>query len=100
MSLLNNIIHGLSNFLHTISDHGNAMVSKLITYTGVASIGTGGVLGVASGTAEKLAQAQGFGWADYAAIVSIISGVCLIIKNLVDVYYTIKEKQSKKKNKE
>ena len=90
MSLLNNI-------LHTISDHGNALISKGITYYGLASIGTGGALGVTSGTVEKVTQSQGLGLSDYAAIVSIIGGVCLIIKNLVDVYFTIKEKRNEKK---
>lgn len=92
MSLLNNI-------LHAISDHGNAVASKVVTYYGLASIGTGGVLGATSGTVDKVVQSQGLGITDYAAIVSMIGGVCLIIKNLVDVYYTIKEKQSAKKNK-
>lgn len=92
MSLLNNI-------LHTISDHGNAVASKVVTYYGLASIGTGGALGVTSGTVDKVVQSQGLGLADYAAIVSIIGGVCLIIKNLVDVYFTIQEKRNAKNKK-
>lgn len=87
----------LNSILHTISDHGNTLASKVVTYYGLASIGTGGALGVASGTAEKVAQSQGLGLADYAAIVSIIGGVCLIIKNLVDVYFTIQEKRNAEK---
>lgn len=87
----------ISNLLHTISDHGNVIASKVVTYFGVVSIGSGGALGVASGTAEKIAQQQAFGLSDWAAIVSIIGGLCLIIKNSVDTYYKIQEKRSEKK---
>lgn len=87
----------LSNLFHAISDNGNLIASKAITYWGVLSIGTGGALGVSSGTVDKVVHSQGLTLADYAAIVSLVGGVCLIIKNLVDVYYTIKEKRSGKK---
>lgn len=82
-----------NNLLHAISDHGNAIASKVITYFGIASIGGGGVLGVANGTAEKVAQAQTFGLPDWAAVVSIVGGLCLIIKNGVDTYYTLKDRR-------
>ena len=89
----------ISNILHAISDHGNALVSKAVTYLGVVSIGGGGALGVASGTAEKIAQNQSFGLPDWAAIVSIVGGICLIIKNSIDAYYTIQDRRERKKAK-
>ena len=89
MSLVNDIFHA-------ISDHGNAVLSKFVTYFGVVSIGSGGALGVANGTASKVAQDQFLTLPDYAAIVSIIGGICLVIKNAVDIYYKIKEKRSEK----
>jgi hypothetical protein len=89
----------ISNILHAISDHGNALVSKAVTYFGVVSIGGGGALGVASGTAEKIAQNQSFGLPDWAAIVSIVGGICLIIKNSIDAYYTIQDRRERKKAK-
>lgn len=87
----------ISNILHAISDHGNALVSKVVTYFGVVSIGGGGALGVASGTAEKIAQNQSFGLPDWAAMVSIVGGICLIIKNSIDAYYTIQDRREKKR---
>lgn len=87
----------INNILHVISDHGNAVVSKGVTYFGVVSIGSGGALGVASGTVEKIAQNQSFGLPDWAAIVSIVGGVCLIIKNSIDAYYTIQDRREKKR---
>ena len=89
----------ISNILHAISDHGNSLVSKAVTYFGVVSIGGGGALGVASGTAEKIAQNQSFGLPDWAAIVSIVGGICLIIKNSIDAYYTIQDRRERKKAK-
>ena len=87
----------ISNIFHAISDHGNALVSKVVTYFGVVSIGGGGALGVASGTAEKIAQNQSFGLPDWAAMVSIVGGICLIIKNSIDAYYTIQDRREKKR---
>lgn len=89
----------INNILHAISDHGNTIVSKVITYFGVVSIGSGGALGVANGTAEKIAQSQSFGLPDWAAIVSIVGGVCLIIKNSIDAYYTLKDRRENAKRK-
>lgn len=87
----------ISSVFHAISDHGNAIASKFITYFGMVSIGGGGVLGVANDTAQKIAEQQSFGLPDWAAVVSIVGGLCLIIKNGVDTYYTIKDRRAKKK---
>lgn len=82
----------INSLIHAISDHGNVIASKIITYFGIVSIGSGGALGVASGTAEKLAYNQSFGLPDWAAVVSIVGGLCLIIKNSIDAYYTVKDR--------
>ena len=87
----------INNVLHAISDHGNTIASKIITYFGVVSIGSGGALGVASGTAEKIAQNQSFGLPDWAAVVSIVGGICLIVKNSIDAYYTVKDRRERKR---
>lgn len=79
----------ISNILHTISDHGNVIASKTITSVGLVSVGGGGVIGVANGTAEKVAQAQAFGVTDWAAVVSIVGGISFIVKNVVDSYLNI-----------
>lgn len=86
-----------SNILHAISDHGNTIASKVITYFGFVSIGSGGALGVTNDTAQKIAESQSLGLPDWAALVSIVGGVCLIIKNAIDTYYTIKDRRSKNK---
>ena len=87
----------ISNILHAISDHGNTILSKAVTYFGVVSIGSGGALGVASGTAEKIAQNQVFGLPDWAAMVSIVGGICLIVKNSIDAYCTVQDRREKKR---
>ena len=86
----------LGNVLHQISDHGNVIASKAITYFGLASIGGGGALGVANNTAQKVVLDQSFGLPDWAAVVSIVGGICLIIKTVVDTYYKIKNEREKK----
>lgn len=88
----------ISSALHTISDHGNALASKAVTYMGVsAGIGGGSVLGVVNGTAGKVVNSQQFGVQDWAAVVAIVSGACLAIKTIVDTYYTIQDRKDKKK---
>jgi hypothetical protein len=76
-----------------MSDAGNVIASKLTTWFGVASISTGATLGVVNDTAAKVAG-SGVDWTiqDYAAIVALIGGVTLVIKNSVDIYYRIKSK--------
>jgi len=81
--------------MHAISDHGNEIASKLVTWFGVASVGTGGVIGVANDTASRILDPSLWGLPDYAAIVAMCGGITLIIKNIVDVYFTIKNKGGK-----
>lgn len=88
----------ISNILHAVSDHGNTIASKLVTYMGVsAGIGGGSVLGVVNGTAGKIAKSEQFGIQDWAAVVAIISGLCLAIKTAVDTYYTVQDRKDKKR---
>lgn len=88
------ILHAANDFLHGISDAGNVIASKITTWFGVASIGTGATLGVVNETAQKIASAEPAIWTlqDYAAIVAMVGGVTLVIKNLVDIYYRVKSK--------
>lgn len=86
------------NIIHTISDHGNVIASKVIMYFGIASVGTGGTLGVMNDTVQKVTGAESAAWglADWAAVVSIAGGLSLIIKTIVDVYFKIRaERRSK-----
>lgn len=85
----------LNNLMHAISDHGNIVASKALTFFGVTSVGGGLAGGVVSGTAHKIAESQAFGLPDWAAVVSIIGGLSLIIKNAVDVYYSRLDRKDK-----
>lgn len=87
----------LNTILHAISDHGNAILSKNIVLLGYVGIGVGAGGGVVSGTADKIVNDVSFGLPDWAAIVAIISGLSLIIKNGVDTYYKIKDRRNKEK---
>ena len=81
---MNKLSEIISNVAMTISDHGNALVSKLIHSTGLISIGTVG--------GAKLAETTGVtdgnpleGW---ALIISMTGGILFIIKLCVDMYYS------------
>lgn len=91
---MSRISHIVNEFLHGISDAGNVIASKITTWFGVASIGTGATLGVVNETAQKIASSEPSIWTlqDYAAIIAMVGGITLVIKNLVDIYYRVKSK--------
>lgn len=88
----------LQNLMHSISDQGNVIASKVITYLGVTSIGAGATLGVANDTVQKVISHEPSVWTlpDYAALVSIFAGLSLIIKTVVDTYYKVKNERKEK----
>jgi hypothetical protein len=90
---MSKLSHIVSDLLHGMSDAGNVIASKITTWLGVASISTGATLGVVNDTAAKVAG-SGVEWTlqDYAAVVAVVGGITLVIKNLVDIYYRIKSK--------
>jgi hypothetical protein len=98
-TILQQIALDFQSLAMTISDHGNALVSKIITYLGLASVGVGGAIGFANDTASRITQPMSWGIPDWAAIVSMAAGISLIIKTLVDVYYKIKAERRKDKEK-
>lgn len=83
--------HLINNLLHWISDAGNVIAAKITTWFGVASISTGATLGVVNDTAAKVAG-SGAEWTlqDYAAVVAVVGGITLVVKNVVDIYYRVK----------
>lgn len=87
----------VSELLHAISDHGNVLASKSIVLFGYIAMGVGVGGGVANDTVSKIANDVAFGLPDWAAVVAIISGLSLIIKNSVDTYYNIKDRRTKAK---
>lgn len=86
--------HIVNECLHGISDAGNVIASKITTWFGVASISTGATLGVVNDTVDKIASSEPVIWTlqDYAAIVAMVGGITLIIKNAVDIYFRVKSK--------
>ena len=89
-SVIDSITHHLSDSLRYFSDIGNAAASKVTTWFGLASVGTGATLGVTNDTMEKVASGAEWGLPDYAALISIIGGLAFFIKVCVDIYYKIK----------
>lgn len=81
----------VNELLHGISDAGNVIASKITTWFGVASISTGATLGVVNDTVAKVSGSGGE-WTlqDYAAVVALVGGITLVIKNVVDIYYRVK----------
>ena len=88
---MSKVIQIMSESLHWFSDAGNVIASKMVTWFGVASIGAGALLGATNDTvAEAACSGAEWGPTDYGAIVAIVGGVTLVIKNVVDVYYRVK----------
>lgn len=75
-----------------LSDHGNVLLSKIVHYFGLASIGTGVAIGAATNAMDRLMTPDLWQLSDWAVIVSITGGITFIVKNLVDLYFTIKNK--------
>ena len=80
------LTEAISQMAMTISDHGNALVSKIIHGTGLISIGTIGGAKIA----EKSGISQGNPLEDWALCISMTGGVLFIVKLCVDIYYSRK----------
>jgi len=80
------------HLLTALSDHGNVLLSKVVHYFGLASVGTGVAIGAATNSMDRIMQPELWQLSDWAVIVSITGGITFIIKNLVDTYFTIKNK--------
>lgn len=91
---MSRISHIVNECLHGISDAGNVIASKITTWFGVASISTGATLGVVNDTVDKIASSESAVWTlqDYAAVVAMVGGITLVIKNVVDIYFRVKSK--------
>lgn len=85
----------LNHLLTAISDHGNALLNKLLYSYGYLSISAGAILATANQTLDRISEPATWGIQDYAAVVAMVGGVTLIIKNLVDLYFTIINKGKK-----
>lgn len=82
----------LAHLLTAMSDHGNALLSKAVHYFGLASVGGGAAIGVATDSIDRIASPAMWQLSDWAVVVSITGGITFIIKNLVDTYFKIKNK--------
>lgn len=89
MQTITEIIHKAAM---TISDHGNAAISKSLQYFGIGGSSIGGATWYASGKSQPVVQAveEGLALSDWGAIVGIIGGITLILKNGVDMYFAHK----------
>ena len=85
----------LSNLMHTISDHGDAALSKFINIFGVASVG-GGAANYVVSKSKDVVDPSVWTIPDYAGVVSIIGGLVLIIKLGSDMYFNAKRHKREK----
>ena len=71
-----------------ISDNVTVLIHKFLVVFGWSGIGMGATLGIVNDTASKVMTQTSAPWglADYAAIVSLVAGLTVILKNLVDVW--------------
>ena len=91
---MNDLKQFMIEMLIAISDHGNALLSKLIHKIGLLSIGTGVTLGAVNDTAAKIMHQTPDPWGlpDYAAVVSIVAGCTAILKYVIDIYFKVRNK--------
>lgn len=80
----------ITDLLHLVSDHGDAMVSKAINYIGAASIAAGGTNAVVANSVESQSEAM-LVISDWAGIVSICGGLVFIFKLFTDMYFNYKK---------
>ena len=96
----NSIAEHLQAAAIAMSDHGNVVLSKSLQYFGVG----GSSIGIASGISKMnpaVVPDPSLTISDYGAIIGIIGGVTLIVKNGIDIYFTIKKnKRESEQNKD
>ena len=91
------MISTASNILHYISDHGNAIASKFIVWFGIGGMGYSGEVAVSESATkakqviEPVQHYQHFDLSTIGLYISMVSGVCLIIKTISDIYFSHKE---------
>lgn len=82
----------LSGLIRSISDSGNPIASKVVTYFGVAGgVGGGTVQVVSNASTSKFVQDCANITPDWLAYVPAIGVASLILKHLADVYFRRKE---------
>ena len=96
----------MSELMRMISDSGNALASKLITYFGVGvGIGGGTVQAVSHSSimpkqVADIAQTCADVSPDWLAYVPAIAALSLLIKNIADVYYRRLESKALREKKD
>ena len=78
----------VQDFFMLISDGGNAIASKLITYVGVAlGIGGGAVQVISANTQNEFLQKCAEASPSWLVYVSALAAASLAMKNITDMYY-------------
>ena len=79
----------VQDFFMLISDGGNAIASKLITYFGVAlGIGGGAIQVISSNSSNEFLQQCAESSPGWLVYVSAFAAASLAMKNITDIYYT------------
>ena len=82
-------MHRILNALHTISDNGNAMLSKFIVYAGVSGSSVGIVNNVVTSVPND-------NYAFWGMVAGVAGGVSLVIKSLSGVYFDYQQSKRDK----
>jgi hypothetical protein len=86
----------VQDFFLLISDGGNAIASKLITYVGVAvGIGGGAAQAVVTNSNNAFLQECANKSPSWLAYISAVAAISLAMKNIADIYYRRKEFKNK-----
>lgn len=88
----------MTSLSQMISDHLSTLINKFIVVFGWSGFGVGTALGIVNDTASKVLEQSAAPWTlpDYAAVVSMVAGATVVLKNLVDFWLTMRKLRAAK----
>lgn len=87
----------MTSLSQMISEHLNTLINKFIVVFGWSGFGVGTTLGIVNDTASKILEKTPEPWTlpDYAAVVSMVAGLTVVLKNAVDLFITYRKAKRK-----
>ncbi len=94
------ILNVLSKSAMAMTDHSGTLLSKLINLSSLPTFAAGLITAAVNDTATKVAeQSVPLGIPDYLAIVGIVSGIMIILKNGIELAFNILDRREARREK-